>query len=205
MLTDGDDYSAMTTAQTNLNGDFSIKAKSNSEVLLWAQNSGIRSNMEKINSGTSNSSVTNCLSIADLAITITLTWGYDPKDLDAHLFGPNYELYWDNRGDLNGYPWARLDVDDQYELGPEVFTITSFPDDGLYSYKVNNYYSVHNTGGMFGSGAKVEFNFNGPCDLVYPSSKRSLTNNSWNVFDLDVVNNSFLLIPVQTWSKTIYD
>ena len=77
-------------------------------------------------------------------ITIVLTWGANPQDLDAHLTGPmaggsRFHTYWGNPAAV---AYATLDVDDTNGFGPE--TITVSPLGGLfvpgeYRYFVNNY------------------------------------------------------------------
>lgn len=202
VVTDGDNYSGGTKTTTDSNGNFVIKAKEDSDILLWATNSGVRSNTIVASTSFSDASVNSCLSIADLAITITLSWGFEPRDLDAHLYGPSYHILWSDKGDLTGFPWARLDVDDFAQLGPEVITIVALPDVGTYTYKVNNFSQNHSVG-MFGSGAKVEFNFNGDVMLFTPP-QGELLNNVWNVFNLNVASPGLFTVErIDTWDKNL--
>ncbi len=77
-------------------------------------------------------------------ITIVLTWGATPEDLDSHLTGPKvgggrFHTYY---GATASVPYATLDVDDTNGFGPE--TITVSPVSGLfvpgeYRYYVHNY------------------------------------------------------------------
>ena len=202
VFTDGDNYSGSSTAQTDSNGEFSINAKANAEIQLWAQNSGARSNMIVSPTESFDLMTTSCLSIADVAITITLSWGYEPKDLDAHLIGPSYHLFWLDEGSLTGYPWARLDRDDTSELGPEVYTITRFSEPGTYKFKVDNFSETYSPS-LFESGAKVELNDRGDITLFTPPSGQG-GNLSWNVFEIVVdTNYNYTIQPVQTWSPTI--
>lgn len=74
-------------------------------------------------------------------IRIVLTWGAHPKDLDAHLSGPNpdggaFHIWWRNKILIGGKNF--LDVDNQNSYGPETITIYK-PANGTYEYAVHNY------------------------------------------------------------------
>ena len=206
VITDGDNYSGMTASRTDSSGNFTIKAKANSEVLLWASNAGARSNTVLLSTTSSNGSLNDCLAIADIAITITVTWGLGLNDVDAHLYGPSYHVTYDNRGSLTSSPWASLDVDDVNTLGPEVVSIVALPETGNYSFKVHNYSrSVNGLSeqGLTIAEAKVEFNFQGDVVLFTPPPGE-VTKNAWHVFDLEVISPGvFSLKRIDTWSKDL--
>ncbi len=75
--------------------------------------------------------------------SFVLTWGEDPRDLDAHLWVPTSEtghthVYYGNHGSLTAPPYAELGDDDMYSYGPE--TITLLPSySGDYEYAVKEY------------------------------------------------------------------
>lgn len=75
--------------------------------------------------------------------TIALTWGEDPRDLDAHIWTPevegdSYHIYFGRRGSLNVAPYCSLDVDDVTSYGPEHITIKqAFP--GEYIYAIHHW------------------------------------------------------------------
>jgi len=76
---------------------------------------------------------------------IVLTWGSDPRDLDAHLLVPpdsdnpeGFNVNFANRGNLTMYPYAALDIDDVNGYGPEKITISSLIE-GRYRYYVDWY------------------------------------------------------------------
>ena len=208
VITDGDNYSGSTTSITDSNGNFSIKAKASSDIILWATNSGVRSNTVVTSTPSGDGSISSCLSIAEIAITITVTWGSGLNDVDAHLYGPSssYHVYHGDRGSLTSSPWAALDVDDTTTLGPEVITIVGLPDTGNYSFKVHNYSrSILGVGeeSLTTTAAKVEFNFNGDITLFTPPSGE-VTKNVWHVFDLEVNSPGiFSLKRIDTWSKDL--
>jgi len=74
-------------------------------------------------------------------ISLVLTWGESPGDLDSHLWLPlerQYHLYYSREGNLEECPFANLDVDDTDSFGPETVTIVG-RFEGTYHYAVHNY------------------------------------------------------------------
>jgi len=72
---------------------------------------------------------------------IVLTWGSRPRDLDAHLSGPNpdggdFHIWYRNKYPIGGKDF--LDRDDMDRYGPETVTIYK-PAVGSYSYSVHDY------------------------------------------------------------------
>jgi uncharacterized delta-60 repeat protein len=90
-------------------------------------------------------------------VRLVLTWGAEPRDLDAHLdtpeiAGTNFHVFFGAPGSLADLPFAQLDVDDVDGFGPETITITNtFP--GTYSYYVHRFSGA---GNLAGSGARVQ-------------------------------------------------
>jgi hypothetical protein len=119
---------------------------------------------------------------------IVLTWGANPRDLDAHLWLPasqgNYHVYYDDLGSLTSFPYAQLDIDDQYSYGPEKITI-GVPYSGTYRFAVHHYAG---SGTLKTSGALVKAYQNGA--LLRQFSASTATGSSsgiwWDVFDIDV-------------------
>ena len=82
-------------------------------------------------------------------ITIVLTWSSEPRDLDAHLSGPNrsggrFHIYYANAAQPQPNPYATLDVDDVVSFGPETITISRDSTTGNfvpgeYRYWVHNF------------------------------------------------------------------
>jgi PKD repeat protein len=76
-------------------------------------------------------------------LRFVLSWGENPKDLDAHLATPliegaAYNISWAERGSLTSAPFAQSEIDAANGFGPETITITRcFP--GLYHYYVHNF------------------------------------------------------------------
>ncbi|MCD6361881.1 MAG: hypothetical protein J7M38_13575, partial [Armatimonadetes bacterium] len=74
---------------------------------------------------------------------IVLTWGEEPKDLDAHLeFGSgSTHIYYAHKDLTNG---AEMDVDDTNGEGPEIITIKALADEPNQPLDYYRYY-VHNS------------------------------------------------------------
>lgn len=68
-------------------------------------------------------------------IKIVLDWGEEPSDLDAHLYGRNAHVYFNNQRASN----MELDRDDTSSYGPETHTIKEPAPNDVYKYYVHNY------------------------------------------------------------------
>ena len=199
---EGSNYSGSATTITDSNGLFSIYAKQNAQVILFASDSGRKSNTVTVSTGTDDVDLTPCLIMGDQNISVTLTWGDSPRDLDSHLVGPDYHVYYSSRGSLSSAPYANLDVDDTTGQGPEVVSITRFSEPGVYTYSVRNYSGTF-TPDMTGSPAKVELNLNGQVYLYTPPAGEE-SNRVWNVFTLTVdSSNNVSVQTLGTWSSSV--
>jgi hypothetical protein len=99
-------------------------------------------------------------------VSIVLTWGAQPTDLDSHLVGPNgsggrFHCYYASR---NPVPFVALDVDDVTSFGPETIRVSQVSGAfvaGAYSYYVHNFSGspAFNSSGavvtVFAAGAQV--------------------------------------------------
>lgn len=117
----------------------------------------------------------------------TLTWGANPRDLDAHLVTPTgAHIYYatGHKGSSSTAPWAKLDVDDQYSYGPENISVYQFTPVGsaVYKYYVHNYAG---TGNLAGSGARVSVQ--GPGSVLWNCTVPGGTSSAryWHVFNMD--------------------
>jgi len=123
---------------------------------------------------------------------IVLTWGAYPKDLDAHLAGPNpdggdFHIWWRNKIMIGGKNF--LDVDNQRAYGPETITIYR-PAKGTYHYAVHNFSGRRKRNGkdMSFSNAHVDVYANGRLQASF-DVPRGQTGNVWQVFDIDPKQN----------------
>jgi len=195
----GNDYVGISTAIVDESGNFYIKTKANSRVLINVSDQGKISNTVVIDTGGGNT-IPECLSVKDFSISVTLTWGENPADLDTHLVGPNYHIYYVNKGSLSDFPFAALDVDDTTSYGPEVLTMLKPTTNGDYVYSV---YHFAGTSNITESPTKVELNFNGNTFIFSPPEGQG-ENKTWDVFkvvvgsDLNVTD----LRSIQGWSPS---
>ena len=120
-------------------------------------------------------------------MTITLTWGEYPYDLDSHLWLPvatPYHILWSDKGntDMTAFPYAYLDVDDTYSYGPENISVKQFVS-GTYYYSVYDWTGDTNYP-LKTSGATVRVYRNGVLVKTYYASTASgsSSNRWWNVF-----------------------
>jgi len=186
----GRSYSGTSVTRTDASGLFTTYAKSRSTVLVRAENDGKTSNTRILTTGlngaTDTTLVDDPLVIGDtVGITIQLTWGASPRDLDSHLTGPSpgsstrFHVYFASPGSLEQSPFAALDVDDTTSYGPEVITINEL-NAGTYRYSVYNY---SGSPAISTSEARVEANING---VRYVYSVPTGTGLLWTVFELNV-------------------
>ena len=193
----GNDYIGASTAIVDESGNFYIKTKANSKVLINVSDQGRISNTVVVDTGNGNT-IPECLSVKDFSISVTLTWGENPADLDTHMVGPDYHIYYVDKGSLFGFPFAALDVDDTSSYGPEVLTMLKPTTNGDYVYSV---YHFAGTSSITESPTKVELNFNGNTFVFSPPEGQGV-NKTWNVFkivvdsDLNVTD----LRSLQSWT-----
>ncbi|MDE4454417.1 carboxypeptidase regulatory-like domain-containing protein [Psychrobacter sp. DAB_AL62B] len=146
---DGINYSSVTTAIANSNGDFTLPARRNSQLYVYAQNGSRTSNAKPITTLGGNYRITDgCLTVSteNDNLSIRLTWGERPRDVDSHLLTPSGDhIYYSNKGNLSSAPFANLDVDDTDSFGPEFVTVRNLMV-GRYRYGVHNYSGTQGPG-----------------------------------------------------------
>lgn len=121
---------------------------------------------------------------------IVVTWGDQPKDLDAHFWMPYQDyphLYLDYPGNCNAHPYTCLDRDDKDGYGPETISITRMANQGTYTYAVLNYnFGYQGVPEITDSAAKVQVY--GATGLIAQFSvPKNGEGDLWYVFDLDAV------------------
>jgi len=187
---DGIDYSSSSSVLTNAQGKFRIAMKKNAQATLIAQQGIKLSNTVSVTSGATDVTLAECLSLTTMtdAISIKLTWGARPLDMDSHLFAPDgTHVYYpsSNRGSLTTDPFVNLDVDDTSGYGPEVVTIKKLMV-GTYTYALKNYSGTYDPG-MTGSPVRVELNNKGTISVFGPTAGEVAgSTNWWTVFKLTV-------------------
>ena len=215
----GRDYTGTSTAYTAADGTFTLQVKAISTVIVTASTSDALSNSEIVSTGAAGGTCTAMFTDLTLGAVIgssgsgsakiRLTWGTDPSDLDSHLTGPDsltagtrFHVYFSNRGNLTGNPFAELDVDDTSSFGPEVITIGKFIA-GTYRYSVHHFSSFSGTGDFRTSPARVELTLNGSTTIYTPPAPGATVlgpKSVWQVFELVVdASGNVTITPLNTY------
>lgn len=209
IIADGTDYIGRSVTYTNTDGEFQIAVRPNSQVLLSVRDTDGQSNTQIINVGATDLTLDNCLVVSSGAMTVTLTWGANPRDLDTHFLGPRTEnslddrfrIYFSNKEETVNNVTMYLDRDDTTSYGPEVLTVPQFPVAGRYRYAVHHY---SGSGTVFQSPTRVEARVLGETYIFSPAADESTsgTNNSWVVFDVEVsTEGAITVIPVDAYMR----
>lgn len=186
---DGVDYTGTSFAVTDATGAFSLPIRKDSLATIAGIAAGKLTNTLRVGAYTVDTALPDCLALgqAGAGITMKLTWGAAPSDLDSHLFAPDgSHVYYSNKGSLLRAPFANLDVDDTSSYGPEVVTLTRLMV-GTYKYSVRNF-SGFGSGSISASGARVELNVPSRTAELFapPATGETASTNWWNLFEFDV-------------------
>ncbi len=202
---EGIDYVGTSSAVSDAAGKFRIAVKTSSRVALTASSNGLVGTTVGINSTSVDQTVTACLTLTQAAVTIKLSWGAQPSDLDSHIWVPNatgtaQEVYYSSRGSLSNAPYVNLDVDDTSSFGPEYITIARVAKNSTYRYWVRNY-STSSNPGVTASPARVELNIRGALTVFTPPAGETTSTFNWHAFDLVTdASCNIAVTPVNTWS-----
>lgn len=189
VVSDGIEYTSATSASTNSAGNFSIPLRRAATATIVAEAGGPLSNTQRVGPFPADGNVPTCLVIsqAGAGVTMKLTWGEFPSDLDSHIVTPSgAHVFWGARGSLAAEPYVGLDVDDRSSFGPEVITLTRLMV-GTYKYYIYNF-SGYSAGPIAAASARVELNIPGRAPELFtpPSAGELPTTRSWLLFELDV-------------------
>lgn len=189
VFSDGIDYSGTSSTATDANGAFTIALARDGQATLVGVSGGLLSNTLRVGPYTADATLASCLTLGQTGagITMKLTWGALPSDLDSHLITPSGdEIYYSRQGSLVAAPFANLDVDDTTSFGPEVVTLTKLMV-GTYKYFVVNY-SGYADGPIAASSARVELNVPGRSAELFtpPAAGETSATDVWTLFELDV-------------------
>ena len=196
---EGFDYNGMASSRTDANGSFEVDSMQNGTSLVVASTSDKVSNTVKVTTPT-DVTLTDCLILGDVPLTVRLTWGENPRDLDTHVVGPNdYHVWYNHQGSLTSNEFAQLDVDDVSSYGPEVFTALKFPEPGTYHYAIYHYAGSST---ISASPARVELTLDGDRTVFTPPAGQGASDTWWNVFDIVVdASGGISITTVNTWSS----
>jgi hypothetical protein len=190
----GLDYTGTSYVTTDVGGDFSIPVKINSLVRLKASLNGQLSSSREVTTGASNNTLEDCFEIKPVDVSISLTWGSNPSDLDSHLEGPDFHLYYVNESISINDQEIFIDVDDTDSFGPEITYISGFPSDGTYTYSV---YQYDGSGDIQASPARVSLVQGSNTNIFQPPS--GSPTECWHVFNLNVSNGISTVETLNTW------
>lgn len=200
------------SALTNASGVYTIPNAPSGSRVVTSSAAGFSTRTDTVNitaGGTTTFSAALVPSSASGNITIILTWGATPSDLDSHLRGPNtgggrFEVYY---GNPNPVPYASLDVDDTSSFGPE--TVTVRPVAGNFIPGVYNYFVVNYSGSpYFDTSNAVITVFQGGIQIgqyLASAATGSASSAIWSVFTFTLLatpTGSPVLTPVQVFTNT---
>jgi hypothetical protein len=202
---------ATASATTDSSGRFTISNAPSGSQTLRTTASGFVTEVRTITipvGGTVDQAISLTPVRAGGQITIVLTWGGQPRDLDAHLSGPDrsggrFHVFYANPSDPQPSPYASLDVDDTQSFGPETITIAKDPTTGAFVAGEYRYW-VHNFSGEAGydvSNARVTVNTGGGQldSFTPPGGSTGLA--IWRVVNLTIdTAGNVALTPVQTYA-----
>ncbi|MFP4497329.1 MAG: carboxypeptidase regulatory-like domain-containing protein [Vulcanimicrobiota bacterium] len=175
---------------TGDDGQVLITTKANDSITVWARKGTVESSKTSETAAATGQTLENTISLTKPLVTVTLTWGDKPTDLDSHTTGPTesgtrFHVYYASMGSLTTTPFCSLDTDDVTSYGPEITTITKLLE-GTYRYSVHNY-SGQDSHPMESSGCVI--NVVAPNNTItrytIPTSNPS-NGNVWKVFELNV-------------------
>ena len=198
----GEDYTGTSRARSDADGNFRIPVRINSEVRVSGEYSSLVTPSRVYSTGTDEITDSDCFVLGDLEVTVTLTWGANPSDLDTHLDGPasaddaesRFHLYYGDRELTVGEESIYLDVDDTDSYGPEVTYMSGFPFDGTYYYSVYHYSGASD---IQASPARVELQIND--DLYIYEPPAGTATECWAVFTIDVASGAATVNEIAEW------
>ena len=199
VASEGKTYTGMATALTDANGEFSVAVKRTSGAYVIASTATEVSNAPTVTAGNEDVPLGACLTLTRSAVSVKLTWGVLPLDLDSYTFGANADdlVYFEHKGSLTEAPFIGLDVDDQSSFGPEVTTFAKLAKNRTYRFVVHNYSDTFDPG-QTGSPARIEVANRGAQSIFTPPAGETSSTRIWHVFDLTTdANCQATVVPVQ--------
>ncbi len=204
MASDGIDYSGSSAAVTAADGTFRIAIKRNARATIIGISGTRLTNTVSTTASATDYTLPECLVVSnnEASLSIKLTWGSLPQDVDSHLLLPdNSHVWFSDTGSLVASPFAALDVDDTDGNGPEVVTVTKLMV-GTYRYVVNNFSETF-APDMTNSPVRVEITRAGATNVFSPPPGEA-ANLYWHVFDVVVAADcTVTLQTVNAWSPAL--
>lgn len=201
----GESYTGTSRVYTNSDGNFRIPVRVDAYVRVSAAQQALVTPSRVYTTQTDEITDGSCLVLGDLEVTVTLTWGENPSDLDTHLDGPasatdsrdRFHLYYGNRDLSVGGETIYLDVDDTTSFGPEVTYLSDFPFDGTYYYSVYHY---SGSSDIQASPARVELQINE--DLYIYEPPAGTPSECWAVFTIDIASGAATVTEIGEWQTS---
>jgi len=184
----GVNWTAFETS-TPESGVFAMPARADSYGSLSASKGGAQSSPVEIRTANQFGDYDHGeVRLAPPVVQVSLTWGDNPEDLDAHLSIPTgsgvpEHIYWLNKGGEGSA--ATLDTDDMDGGGPEIISVYAL-NDGTYRYSVQHFLG---DGNIVTSKAVVNLIVDGLGIYPFNPPAGATTEGNddvWNVFDLVV-------------------
>lgn len=215
---EGANYIGRATARTDGTGLFRVFMRQNSSQRVAATGRS-QSRTRTVSSGGSDFTFAspeddNCLVIGPQELgegsaVSELTWGENPRDLDANFFGVptnpsaddfQFQVSYRDRDVTVGDTTIFLDVDDTSSFGPEIVTIPAFPYEGTYTYTVDQF---SGSGNMQTSPARVALTFDGRLRIYTPPAGEPTR--CWAVWRADVdADGAITVSEIGTWEVRDY-
>lgn len=200
---EGRDYVGNAQALTDENGNFTVPVRANSLAFVQASRNSAVSNSPEVTTQGANVTMGTCLVVTGGTLSVKLTWGQSPSDLDSHTLGANADdhVYYVAKGSLTAQPYIALDVDDTTGFGPEVTTFSGIARNRRYSFYVHNFSGTFAPGQTL-SPARVELTAGGTQTVFAPPSGETADTEYWHVFDLTTDDNCVItVVPVQQFKQ----
>ncbi len=203
----GKTYIGSAEVATDLQGNFSLPARQNAQVLVSAV-SGATSNTMVVSTDEEDVALAECLVLSPDAVTIKLSWEQDPEDLDSHFFGPlgdeqgEFHVYFGERTAESNGAVIHLDVDDVDSFGPEIVSISRFATPGSYYYYVHRFSGISD---IKSSPARVEVEIDGETTIFNPENASGSVTDNWSVFEIQVGSDlKPTLVATQRFEETLH-
>ena len=137
VIVDGTGYRQ--TAVTGSDGIIAVPVSGGDTIRVSAEKGSLKSAVITEIAAPAGQTKVNIIDLVEPLVTVMLSWGSTPSDLDSHLLGPGaLHVYFSSPGQLALAPFARLDTDDTNSFGPEITTLSGLSA-GSYRYAVHNY------------------------------------------------------------------
>lgn len=202
---------ATVSATTNASGVYTISNAPSGVRSVTTSAPGYITRTDSVNitpGGSTSFSTALVLASAGGNLTIVLTWGAVPNDLDSHLVGPSggtrFHCYY---GSPTPVSYASLDIDDTSAFGPETITVSTVS--GVFVAGSYSYFVVNFSGSPeFDASSAIVTVFQGGAQIAQflaSAATGSPTLDIWSVFSFTLTataSGQIAITPVQQFTST---